>query len=279
MIPQGKGVHDGVGVLNLLPQKRVEAVAVDAFAARRAVETAEAAAPERELRQIHKARAIGKGRAEIPDERPQALVPLPQIADDHGVEAVLLFARVKHTDIGRALLRRSGSGLFINGVLRAEDRVTEKVLQLSSPPLVQQILHIGGEPVDHPHTQVVEVLFQKAVRRHVKKMLGCGKLRHILILQRQLVLPDQLQKAVQLRGDEAGIDRVGKDCELRPGKGLRGGAHVLFKAADPRARVEVFKMMLRKALFQIQAALQCHAEAPPRRAVDDQNVHGVHPYT
>ena len=154
----------------------------------------------------------------------------------------------------------------------------EEVLQLFSPPLVQQILHVGRQPMDQAHAQIMEILLQETVRRHVKEVLGGGKLRHIFILQRQIVLLDQLQKAVQLRGDEEGIDRVGKYNQLRPGKGLRGGAHVLLKTADPRARVEVFKMMLPEALFQIQTALQRHAEAPPRRAVDDQNVHGIHLY-
>ena len=50
---------------------------------------------------------------------------------------------------------------------------------------------------------------------------------------------------------------------------------MVLKAPDARANIQIGKAVLGKALFQIQTALQRHAEAPPRRAVDDENVHAV----
>ena len=196
---EGKGVDDGIGVLDLLAQEPVEAVMIDAFARGRAVEAAEAAALEGEVREIYKARAIGKGGGKILDEGAQALVPLPQIAHDHGIKAVQLFDRLQRADIGCAL-RHSGwrGSMLINGILRAEDGIAEKLRELRSPLLGEHVLHVRREAVDHASAEIMQVFLQETVGRHVEEVLGGGQGRRILVLEGNPPLPHEFQKAVQL---------------------------------------------------------------------------------
>ena len=199
MAAESEGIDDGVGALDLLAQELVEAVMIDAFARGSAVEAAEAAALEGEVREIHKARAIGKGGGKILDERAQARVPLPQIAHDHGVKAVQLFDGLERADIGCALRHGCGSiTVFVYGILRAEDGIAEKPRELPSPLLGEQILHIRREAVDYPCAEIVEILLKKAVGRHIKEVLGGGQGRRILILEGNAPLPHKFQKTVQL---------------------------------------------------------------------------------
>ena len=131
--------------------------------------------------------------------------------------------------------------------------------------------------MDDPQPEIVEIILHEAVGGDIEKMLGGGELRHVFLPERQIVFLDKLEKTVQLRGDEEGIDRMGENHQLRPLHRLPGGGHVLFKGRQGRADIEIFKMMGGKAFFKVQAALQRHAEAGARRAVDEQDLHILPP--
>ena len=216
VIPEGEGVDDGVGVLDVLPEEGVKAVLLDAAAIGGAAKAAQTAALEGEVRQVHKAGLVGIEGAEILDHGPEAGILFLQVAHDDGVEALRLHTGAQGLNIGGAVRNRPGCGRRLkHSVFHAVDRITEKILRLPAALLRQQVLHIGGKAVDDAHAHVPAVLLQIAVGGDVKEVLGGGQLGGIDIFKVRAAALHQLQKAVQLGGGQEGIDRVGKQQKLR----------------------------------------------------------------
>ena len=215
VIPEGEGVDNGVGVLDVLPKESVKAVLLDAAAIGGTAEAAQAAALEGKVRQVHKAGLIGIAGAEVLDHGPQAGILLPQVAHDDGVKALRLHTGAEGLNIVGADRRRQGGGRrLIQPVFHTVDRVTEKLLRLPAAPLRQQILHVGRKAVDDAHTHVPAVFLQIPMGGNVKEVLGGGQLGGIDIPEVRAAVLQQLQKTVQLGRGQKGIDRVGKEQKL-----------------------------------------------------------------
>ena len=108
----------------------------------------------------------------------------------------------------------------------------------------------------------------------VIKMLGGGELGGKLAGQINVGSFQQLHKAVQLTGGDEGIDRVGKQQDIRLFYGSQSGGEVLLQSLDGLASVEDFKVMLRMENLQVIGMLQRDGIFALGTYVDNENFYG-----
>ena len=80
---------------------------------------------------------------------------------------------------------------------------------------------------------------------------------------------------MELIGREEGVDRIGKEDEVRLLQRLDGGRKVLFQRLDALPCVQLGKGMLGMQLFKVERGGQRDAVFALGAAVDDQYMHGI----
>ena len=179
VVTDGKGIYHGIGGLYFFPEEGIKSVLIDALALPGAVEAPQAAALEGILRNVDQPGAVRIDRLEVSDHVPQIFIARLEVGDNDRVNRIHL--RFRGRQRGRIVRRRRrGTGWrgFADVVGNAPERVFKKCLRVLPALFSGQVIHIGGQAVNHLHPQVVAVVLNIPVGGHIIKMLGGSDLRH-----------------------------------------------------------------------------------------------------
>ena len=107
----------------------------------------------------------------------------------------------------------------------------------------------------------------------IVKMLGGRQLGRVFAGEIHAVLLDELDKAMQLGGDEECIYRIGKYKQIRRPQSLLRLGETFFYCMDPGTDVQVTEFYLFEMFFNEQGSLKCDAVFPGWGTIDDEYLH------
>ena len=150
VIPDGEGIDDGIGGLNLVAQVIVEPVGVDAFARNGAIEASQTAAPEGVFPDVDDSGFPGHFRPESIDHDLQLGIIIPEVCHDDHIAGLFHRVRFRNGDgLGGSWDRGSREGL-INIFRHGPAEVTEEIFGLLLAFFRGQIVHIRRKTPDIP---------------------------------------------------------------------------------------------------------------------------------
>ena len=144
--------------------------------------------------------------------------------------------------------------------------------ELSGLPLAflgQQIVHICGEAADKTQSQILTVILNVAVCRHIVEMLGSCDLCGIFSGQIDTGFLYQFNKAVKLAGSNKGVDRIGKNNQFCRFQSSTGRCKIFFQQLNLSSCIQIGKFLSGKELFQLEYRLESDAVISFGTSVDN----------
>ena len=276
VVPDGEGVDRGVGALDLLTKQLVKAVLVETLPRSGAAEAAQAAPGKGEVPDVHHPAGAGTDAAEALHHALQVLVLRPHIRHDHHflrIKALRLPGRERRRDRGEGPVGTAGQR-FVDPLLHGPQDAGKEGAGLLPALFRQQVLHVRGEAPQVFQPQVAAVQADIFMGRHVIKVLAGRELGGVFPPQVHAAVLQNREEAVELGRGQKGIDRVGKQQQLRLAEHLPGFGKVPLQGLQLRGNVELGPCMAGEQLLDIADGLQGDAVVPRGGAVEDQNVHG-----
>ena len=151
MVFDAEGIKDGIVLMDCVPEEIVKAVLVHAIAGSGAVETAEAAALEREILYVNNVAFVRKNGLETVN---------------HSLQLCIFREKVRNNN------RFLCCTLNLRGIELPKQEI-QPVNSLLPPFFRQDIIHIRGESVKVLKTHIGTIVLNETVGSDVVKMLGC----------------------------------------------------------------------------------------------------------
>ena len=151
--------------------------------------------------------------------------------------------------------------------------VTEELQRFRLTFFIQQILHIRRQAGDIAETKIIAVVLYELMGGRIVKVLGGRELGRVFAGEVHAVLFYELDKAVQLGGDQKCVDRVGEQKEIRRPQGILSLGEVFFQRVNPGSDVQVPEFNLFKMLLDEQDSLKRNAVFSGWGAIDDKYLH------